>query len=45
MKASNFFDAGVKIAKECYEQLNATKGQINIIKQELNEIVEKPFKD
>ena len=39
------FDEGVKLAKDCYEELNAKKGQINIIKKELNEVVEKPFKD
>jgi exodeoxyribonuclease VII small subunit len=39
------FDSGVKLAKDCYEELNAKKGQINIIKKELNEVVEKPFKD
>jgi exodeoxyribonuclease VII small subunit len=38
------FDEGVKLSKECYEILHATKGKINIIKQELNEVVEKPFK-
>jgi len=39
------FDEGIKLSKECYEILNATKGQITIIKKELNEVVEKPFKE
>lgn len=39
------FDEGVKLSKDCYEILHATKGQINIIKKELNEVVEKPFKE
>jgi len=40
-----FFDQGVKISKECYDILHATKGQVSIIKKELNEVVEKPFKE
>ena len=39
------FDEGVKLSKECYEILHATKGKITVIKKELNEIVEKPLKE
>ena len=29
------YEKGVKLAKECYEELNNVKGKINVIKQDL----------
>lgn len=30
------YEDGIKIAKECYEELNNLKGKVNVIKQDLD---------
>ena len=37
------YENGVKLAKECYEELNAVKGKINVIKQDLEKYKEESF--
>ena len=37
------YEEGVKLATDCYKQLNDTKGKINIIKQDLDKYIEESF--
>lgn len=37
------YEEGVKLASDCYKQLNETKGKINIIKQDLDKYIEESF--
>ena len=35
-----YYEKGVVLAKECYEELNNVKGKINVIKQDLEKFRE-----
>lgn len=37
------YEEGITLAKECYKEVDAVKGKINIIKQDLDEFKEELF--
>ncbi len=37
------YEEGITLAKECYKEIDAVKGKINIIKQNLDEYKEELF--
>ena len=37
------YETGVAIAKECFQELSAVKGKINVIKQDLEKYKEESF--
>ena len=41
----NCFETATKCLKECNDELNATKGKVFILKQQLDEIIEDEFNE
>lgn len=39
------FERGVKVAKLCFEGLKQTAGKITVLKKEMEELIENPFKE
>lgn len=40
-ETSELFSEGVKICKECFENLSEAKGKITVLREELGKLVEK----